>query len=241
MTGSSSSEAIGHVQSSSTLVVQHLEHEGSGLVGSLLAERGSTIRTVRAWRGEPVPRTVPNDIDALVVLGGDMGWHQADEHPHLRDEVALLSDAVSRGVRTLGLCLGAQLLAVATGGSVTPSMPEFGYLPLEVLDPTDQVGALLVGARVLSLHSDDLSVGPGAVVLARTPRCVHAFRTGSGLGLQFHPEFDHAALTSVCAGPGFEDYLRGGGWSTAALLADAEGREPAVAAHGNALLAAWLA
>src|SRR5437016_11100183 len=72
----------------------------------------------------PAAATVPTDLDdyqALVVLGGEMGALDDAQHPWLREIRALLSHAVSRSVPVLAICLGAQLLAEATGGQVRPA------------------------------------------------------------------------------------------------------------------------
>src|SRR3954462_6407207 len=58
--------------------------------------------------------TLPDldEVDAIVSLGGE----QAAWEPQFEPEVALLREAVTREIPVLGVCLGAQLPARATGG-----------------------------------------------------------------------------------------------------------------------------
>ena len=80
------------------------------------------LRIVAAFAGESVP--VAHEVgDGLVVLGGHMSTYDDATAPWLPELRALLADASTQGVPTLGICLGAQLLAVARGGRVQVSAP----------------------------------------------------------------------------------------------------------------------
>jgi GMP synthase (glutamine-hydrolysing) len=99
-----------------------------------------------------------------------------------------------------GVCLGAQLLAHALGGSVsrlprrmvewTPIEP----LPAAAGDPV--VGALPEGAVALHWNEDGFEPPPGAVeLLRRVGAGAEAFRVGDrAWGVQFHPEVDPEGL-----------------------------------------------
>lgn len=156
---------------------------------------GVTIRLVRADLGEdPGPA---ERLDGLVVLGGRMSAHD-DQLPQIPATRTLLADAVRAGVPTLGICLGAQLLAVATGGQVHVAAPpgrEAGtvalrWRPEATSDPV--VGDLAGGATLMpTMHSDAVVDLPrGAAWLAASPMYPYqAFRVGSAAwGVQFHPE-----------------------------------------------------
>jgi GMP synthase-like glutamine amidotransferase len=86
-------------------------------------------------------------------------------------------------VPILGLCWGAQALAVAMGGQVGPAVPpETGWLTVTSADPELPAGPWL------HYHYEAFTVPPGASELARSPAGPVAFRAGRNLGLQFHPE-----------------------------------------------------
>jgi len=136
---------------------------------------------------------VPTSVegDALVVLGGPMGAYDDEDAPWLPATRALLATAVDDGVPTLGICLGAQLLAVAAGGEVQrgSSGPELGLGTVDV--PTgDQL--LTAGTMpVVQWHYDTVTRLPdGAELLASSAAyAVQAFRVGDvAWGLQFHVE-----------------------------------------------------
>jgi GMP synthase-like glutamine amidotransferase len=225
-------------------VLEHLPHEHAGLLGRVLAEDRVAVRTVALHAGERVPRH-PVEVGALVVLGGDMNTDQTDAFPHLVDEVRLLGACVEAQTPVLGLCLGAQLLAEATGGKVTHGEPEIGYVPVR-RTPEGRRDPLFAafddGARTFNAHADQITTGPDAVVLAASAATpVHAFRVGPrAWGVQFHPEFDAALCAGYVRAPGVEGYLRGAGWDPAALLAEARRHDAAHQAMGARLLRRWL-
>jgi len=111
--------------------------------------------------------------------------------PWLPATRALLATAVDDGVPTLGICLGAQLLAVAAGGEVARGAagPELGLGTVTVHEPD----ALLEAGplTVVQWHNDTVTRLPDdAALLASSDRYeVQALRVGEvAWGLQFHIE-----------------------------------------------------
>ena len=99
------------------VVIQHLEPEGPALIGDALVRRGAQMDVVRTDLGHAVPADA-SGLAGLVVMGGPMSAGSDVGFPSRRAEVALLRDAVDQGVPVLGICLGAQLLAVAGGAAI---------------------------------------------------------------------------------------------------------------------------
>lgn len=172
------------------------------------SEPSPEIVVVRAWQGEPVP-SLDECGDGLLVLGGLQHAWDDDGSPWLPATRALLAEAVRAELPTLGLCLGAQLLATATGGTVQVAAPpgrEWGVIDVvprpaaghdPLLDalardvPADHPGGGGVLARMPSMHADAVvTLPPGAVWLASSAQYPYqAFRVGAAAwGLQFHPE-----------------------------------------------------
>ncbi len=157
------------------------------------------------------PRDLPatlDGVDGLVCLGGEMGAHDEADHSWLADVRRLLADAVTRRLPTLGICLGAQLLAVATGGDVRPGAhgPEVGTLLVAKRDAAARDPLLAPAPMtpdVIQFHHDEISVlPPGATLLASSPKHANqAFRVGPcAYGLQFHIETSPATVLAWAAG-----------------------------------------
>jgi GMP synthase (glutamine-hydrolysing) len=183
------------------LVVEHTAAAPLGNFGAWLSD-AAEIDTIRPHAGDAVPETVDA---ALIVLGGPMSAPDDAAAPWLPDVRRLLVNAVSDDVPTLGICLGAQLLALACGGTVevgSAAGREAGVIDVRwTSEATNDrlVGGLVDPYPAASMHVDAVSRLPaGAVWLAASERYPHqAFRVGrSAWGLQFHPEVTLAAYRS---------------------------------------------
>jgi GMP synthase (glutamine-hydrolysing) len=171
----------------SALVLQHQDDCPPGALGDWAAARGVELQIARPDRGElPAPAA-----DAIVVLGSDRSVN--DDEPWIAAELEWLR-AATAAAPVLGICFGAQALAVAFGGSVAREHPEIDWLTLDV-DP----GLGCSAGPWLCWHNDFITPPGGATVLARSGRAVHAFRAGPHLAVQFHPEVDAAIV---------EDWMR---------------------------------
>lgn len=180
-----------------TTRVAVVEHEPTCPVdrfGTWLTEAGCRVDVYRPYAGEPVPD--PAEADGFIVLGGQMGAYDDATAPWLPDVRDRLAQAAARGVPTLGICLGAQLLAVACGGRV-----EVGALGVEAAvvlarwRPEAATDELVAGLPDPfpgpSMHDDAIVVlPPDAVWLASSAMYDHqVFRVGArSWGVQFHPE-----------------------------------------------------
>ncbi|HEX3707604.1 MAG TPA: type 1 glutamine amidotransferase [Mycobacteriales bacterium] len=171
------------------LVVQHVPIEDPGRFSQWLPARGVDLRTIHPYAGDVVPSRL--DADALIVMGGGMGAYDDEAAPWLPAVRDLLAAAARDAVPTLGVCLGAQLLAVATGGRVGRGVngPEIGLGEVAVNAPDRLLDA--GSLPVVQWHYDTVTeLPPGATLLASSEAYpVQAFRVGpSAWGLQFHIE-----------------------------------------------------
>jgi GMP synthase-like glutamine amidotransferase len=182
-------------------IIQHVAHEGPGLIGEVLAAAGYEYNIVRIDLGDDVPDV--GRIGGLVVLGGPMSVHDADQFPWLADERARLAAAAGAGMPVLGVCLGAQQLAAALGAEVTTGdNPEIGVgtVTLTASGRRDRVlgpeygGLADTDIPCVHWHHDTFGLPSGSVHLAATRAYPHqAFRVGArAYGLQFHVEMTTA-------------------------------------------------
>jgi GMP synthase (glutamine-hydrolysing) len=223
-------------------VLQHGPWGGSGVVGRQLVARGVELDVRKIYDGDAVPDAPP---EALIVLGGQMCTDEKAVHPFLEMEVVLLGKCVASETPTLGICLGAQLLAEATGGSVRHGVPEIGFPAVRRTeagrdDPV--LSAFVDGTPAFNAHRDFIAAGPDAVVLAEsdvTP--VHAFRVGTrAYGLQFHPEMDAPQVERYASAEQPGAYLRRHGWEPSNLIALAHRHDADHRQMGERLADRWL-
>jgi GMP synthase-like glutamine amidotransferase len=188
------------------LVIANAAAEPIGMLGDWLSAAGARLRECRAW----VDGELPEDLSGLagvIVLGGPMSATDDAAAPWLPNVRALLREAVAASRPVLGICLGAQLLAVAHGGRVepNPSGPEYGAQlvakrPVAAGDPL--FGSLPITPDVIQWHRDAITaLPPGALLLASSPVCeVQAFRLGRlAWGMQFHIETTPAMVRGWAA------------------------------------------
>jgi GMP synthase (glutamine-hydrolysing) len=176
------------------VVIEHAEDEGPGLIGEMAA--GIGLEVLRVGTGDPLPNL--DRMPLLVAMGGPQAVYAPDQR--LRDEVALLHDAVTLGLPILGVCLGAQLLAFACGAVVKPGErgQELG-LGAVTLTGSGRDDPVFAGSGtvlpVLHWHGDTFDLPRGSCHLASSDAYVNqAFRLGRAYGFQFHIEMDAQLL-----------------------------------------------
>lgn len=175
------------------LMVTHAPHEGPGLIARGL-DAPIRVRTVLDLQDARLPGL--DEVSGVVVMGGPMDADDVSGHPGLAAERALLAEAVAADVPVLGVCLGMQLLALALGSRLhLRAATEIGFGPVDVHSDDAVLGALGTRPTVLHWHSDTVDLPAGATLLASSEAsAVQAFRAGSALGVQFHPELDAGML-----------------------------------------------
>lgn len=224
----------------SVLALRHVTFEDLGAFEAPLREAGYVIRYCEMGMDDPSAFGEP---DMLAVLGGPIGACENALYPFLNDEIALIVAQLAAGKPTLGICLGAQLMARALGARVYPARAkEIGWHPLTLSSAGARLLAPFEGYPVLHWHGDTFDLPDGATHLASTPDCdQQAFIYGRhALAVQFHPEV---------AMQGFERWLIGHAGEIAAtrdvsvqgLRAAMYELGAATAERGRAVLANWLA
>lgn len=194
-----------------------------GRLEPLLDAAKSPWGLVRLDAGEGPPAV--SAVGGIVVLGGTMGADDTHEYPYLAAEARLLVEAVDAGVPVLGICLGAQLLADALGGKAfRAERPEATYVPVRLTTAgvADRVTAGLADRHVLRLHEDTWDLPPGATRLASGGGFEQAFRIGSAVGIQSHPEADEAIVRRWVSTDGGRSIVRRAGMDPEALLGAAD-------------------
>lgn len=134
-------------------VIQHVSFEG---LGSFAQGLSSDLWDVN-WFLAPVNDLQPaRDSDLCIILGGPIGVYETQAYPFLLGELELASYRIDHQLPTLGICLGAQILAQAGGGRVYPGTKgkELGWSTLE-FKPSSLTSS--GGSRVFNSTSSSIS------------------------------------------------------------------------------------
>ena len=177
------------------LTITHVPFEDLGTLGLELERAGAHIGILDASTADLKP-VDPLEPALLIVLGGPIGAYEIESYPFIRDEIDLLRARLAAKRPTLGICLGAQLIAAAAGARVYPGArgKELGWAPVAAGPDAALYPAfsrLLADApSFLHWHGDTFDLPEGARHLGQTSQYPNqAFALENyALGLQFHPE-----------------------------------------------------
>lgn len=186
-------------------ILQHVSSEGPGSIEDWCLANGHTMSVTPLY----MPAVALPDIsvvDLLVVMGGPMSVYDDGIFPWLVSEKMFIRDFLATGKPVLGICLGAQLLAVCSGVRVERALhPEIGWFrvsPTPAAVALPWFRSLLARQPVLfHWHGDRFEIPHGAANLAITEANDNqAFVLGGhAVGLQFHPEMTPALLEQMVA------------------------------------------
>ncbi|MEE9911701.1 MAG: gamma-glutamyl-gamma-aminobutyrate hydrolase family protein [Deltaproteobacteria bacterium] len=178
---------------------QHVPFEGLGCIGPWLEAAGFEITSTRFFESTDLPD--PKKTDLLVVMGGPMSVNDEGEYPWLVSEKQFIREAIDSGVPVLGICLGAQLIASASGARVYRNpVKEIGWFPIRGISSNDRsVFSFPPSVHVFHWHGETFDLPPGAIRLAESDGCENqAFQFGkSVIGLQFHLETTPEAARDI--------------------------------------------
>ncbi|MDI7863512.1 glutamine amidotransferase [Rhizobiaceae bacterium n13] len=212
------------------LILRHVHFEDLGSFAEPLQVAGYSVRYSNV--GDPgFCSGDPLAPDLLVVLGGPVGVYDDKAYPFLAAERAFIAARLAARLPTLGICLGAQLIAAALGARVFPTgIKEIGFSRLTLTD-AGRSGPLrhLDGVAVLHWHGDTYSLPCGAANLASSALVEQqGFAIGENvLGLQFHPEAETDQR--------FERWLVGHAAELAAAKIEPQALRNEARQHGEAL------
>lgn len=171
--------------------LQHVPFEDPAGILHWATDNNHATAGTHLYRGDALPSL--DTFDGLIVMGGPMGVGDTDVYPWLADEIAFVRSAIEAGQPTLGICLGAQIIAAALGARVCRNdEKEIGFFQVTVTD-AGRSSPWLAGLDsfpAFHWHGETFDLPANAMHLASTPACVNqAFSVGEHvLALQFHVE-----------------------------------------------------
>lgn len=188
--------------------LQHVPFEGLGYIAQWAKDHHYGVTKTRLYEEQPFPEV--SSFDCLVVMGGPMGVHDTSEHKWLTREKHFIDTALKAGIRILGICLGAQLIADVLGAKVYPNTEkEIGWHPVSRTPSVQDTpwAEFLPGTFVpFHWHGDTFDLPTGAFHLAQSRACAHqAFYYPPGVvGLQFHLESTKESIEQLILNCGDE-------------------------------------
>jgi len=189
----------------------HYPSEGPGLLAEGLRRLGWEVVERPLWSEPP---GIPPHTELIILMGGPMSVRDEGQYPFLRPEKEILRPWLASGGPTLGICLGAQLMADALGAKVHRGpQEEIGFFEVELTpegaaDPC--FGLFPERFEVFQWHGETFDLPRGAILLAHSELYPHqAFRVGKGAyGLQFHLEVTEGMVREWLEDGGIPEELK---------------------------------
>ncbi|MDB5702026.1 MAG: glutamine amidotransferase [Sphingomonadales bacterium] len=226
----------------SGLIVRHVPHEGLAGYRTPIEAAGFELDRIDVC-GPEFAHADFLSPDLLILMGGPMGVYEQSAYPWLAREIERIAERLELGLPTLGICLGAQLVAAALGAEIYAGpVKEIGFSPLTLTEAgRASPVAHLEDVPVLHWHGDTFDLPPGTELLASTrdyPNQI--FRRGTSLlALQCHAEMGvDPRIDAWIADSG--DYLSEAGICPRALRSEYDETGPHSERAGQKMIAEWL-
>lgn len=181
-------------------ILYHSYRPALGNIAAWLSDNQLDYRTTSFVKKEkPTPI---DEIDCLIILGGFFHVNDTDKEPWLKDELDYIKDAIDKEKTVIGICLGAQLIALALGYKVEKNnSPEFGWFDIE-LTKAGIDSSVLHGIPKkftgLHLHSDIIILPEDKPSLAKSEATYsQMFAEKTAVGIQFHAEQTEETLNKM--------------------------------------------
>lgn len=221
------------------VAIRHVHFEDLGLLAPILEARGYAIRYMDGW---DIDSDAALKADLLVLLGGPISVNETREYPFVETEIALAKARLEANRPLLGICLGAQVMTRAMGGTVAPGTEkEIGWAPLALSEAgRSSVLRHLDGVPVLHWHGEVCVPPEGVEPLASTAPCrFQAFAPNARtLALQFHVEAGANGIEPWLVGHTLE--IMSNRRDVVTLRQDTARHGPALAKAATAMIAEWL-
>ena len=215
--------------------IQHLAFEDLGALEDTFYQLGFRVRYVEAGVDDLTKALEHKGL--TVILGGPIGVYETEDYPFLTQEIELLKQRLANNLPTLGICLGAQLIAHALGAKVyAGAEKEIGWSTLEIQPVASNPLTALADVSVLHWHGDTFDLPEHAELLASSALYPNqAFKVGNNiLALQFHIEVAADAMEKWLIGHTCE--LRHANLSIQALRTDNQRFAPILEQHSTQVL-----
>jgi GMP synthase-like glutamine amidotransferase len=186
--------------------VRHEPFEGLAIINNWIQSNNHQLSFTHIYLGESFP--LIEEFDLLIIMGGTASVYEKERFPWLNVEKKFIQEAIKKGKKILGICLGAQLLADALKGKVYKGPgKELGWFPVEFNNANlSGFNFLPDKLDVFHWHGDTFDIPPGAIRIGSTKLVKNqGFIFGKNIiALQFHCEMDTEHLRTMIDSAGHE-------------------------------------
>jgi len=226
-------------------VFRYSDTEGPGHFATFLDAQRLPWTLVALDEGDPVPAS-SEAFAGLGFMGGPMSAN--DELEWTQPVLALMRDAMARGVPMIGHCLGGQMMARAAGGKVSRNpVKEIGWNRVRVEDTPlarawfgDDVREFVT----FQWHGETFTIPPGGERILTGEHCPNQAYVldDRHLGLQCHVEMTPEMIASWIgsgAGEVKENLASPAVQPVERIVADMPGRLPVLSSTAERLYRRW--
>ncbi len=193
--------------SNKVLIIKNIEHEGPGILATLLQEKEIEHDIIDLNSGEQIP--TPVDYQAMIVLGGPDSAN--DKTEKMEKELERIKEAIDSRIPYLGICLGLQTLVKVKGGKVIKSPlreiafrdPENEFFEINLtsigkMDPLFE--GLNNNFKVFHLHGETVELTPQISLIGTGKYCKNQIVkvNENAYGIQCHFELTPAMFKEWC-------------------------------------------
>jgi len=180
---------------------QHVPFEGPGSIQEWSIKNGHSLTSTNFYINETLPDL--NSIDWLIIMGGPMSVDDEKEFHWLPKEKSFIKNAIEKGKKVIGICLGAQLIAQILGAKVYPNkQKEVGWFPIRLTESAKQhplFNDLNNEITVFHWHGDTFELPENAIAIAKSDACNNQgfIYKQNVLALQFHLETTRESIQQM--------------------------------------------
>jgi GMP synthase-like glutamine amidotransferase len=181
--------------------LQHVPFEAPEEIAVWAERKGHVLTTTLMYESQGLPSM--DEFDMLVIMGGPMGVSDEEVIPWLKGEKAFIQSAIRSRKLTLGICLGAQLIAEQIGGEVYKNKwNEIGWFPVKLTEEAQASSFFRSFPEQfvpLHWHGDTFSLPTEAKRMAFSLGCANqGFEVEDYIaGLQFHLEVNEQSIRKL--------------------------------------------
>ena len=185
------------------LIIEHHNETEIGIIDEFCKKNNILIDIIKPLKLNIISDKFlnTNEYQGVIILGGAMNVSDTDQYPGLINEMSLIEKILKSNIPTLGICLGAQLIANIFGAEVDwhkDEMVEIGYKKVKQERNNNFFNDF--PKYVYHWHQQGFTLPRNSKRLATNNTFMNqAFMINDMIfGFQFHPEINEMMIKNWC-------------------------------------------